>query len=80
MSSSLFYGIILGRKMPRYDYKCPSCKEVKEKSHSVYENPTYHCAVCKVMGYRSELMRQISAPNGIHFSGSGFYETDYKGK
>jgi len=59
--------------MPMYNYKCPTCGVIREVKVSIYENPDlFHC------GYKL-MERQISRP-AIHFKGTGFYETDYKGK
>lgn len=59
--------------MPFYDYRCPSCGCVREIKVSINENPSlYHC------GYL--LMEKLISKPSIHFKGSGFYETDYKGK
>jgi len=59
--------------MPMYDYKCPTCGAIREIKASVNEKPALlHC------GYK--LMEKQVSKAGIHFKGSGFYETDYKGK
>ncbi len=60
--------------MPTYDYKCPKCGVIREIKASINENPSLlHC------GYKL-MEKKISKPSGIHFKGSGFYETDYKNK
>lgn len=60
--------------MPTYEYKCPQCGLVSEIQCKLDENPSlYHC------GY-NYMIKQISKPAGIHFKGTGFYETDYKNK
>ncbi len=59
--------------MPTYDYKCPKCGKIDEIYCSHEEMPDlYHCE-------NVPMIRQISKPS-IHFKGTGFYETDYKGK
>lgn len=59
--------------MPTYDYKCPTCGVVKEIKVDLNEKTILlHC------GYE-KMEKQISK-SGIHFKGSGFYETDYKQK
>lgn len=61
--------------MPTYDYKCPNCGIEAEFSHGIDE-PFYKiCLMCML-----RMEKQISKPSGIHFKGSGFYETDYKNK
>ncbi len=60
--------------MPMYDYKCPTCGVIREIRASVNEKPALlHC------GYK-QMEKQVSKPGAVHFKGSGFYETDYKGK
>jgi putative FmdB family regulatory protein len=60
--------------MPIYDYKCVLCGAVEEIQCSLTESVAlYHC------GYK-QMIKIPSKPSGIHFKGSGFYETDYKGK
>jgi len=62
--------------MPTYDYKCPKCPEVTCEVMAGYkEHPLLYCMKCN-----SLLAKQISRPLGIHFKGTGFYETDYKDK
>lgn len=38
-----------------YDYECPQCEVVIEVTHSIKDEPTYHCEVCG-----TELGRLIS--------------------
>jgi putative FmdB family regulatory protein len=60
--------------MPMYDYKCLQCGIIREIRCSLNEKPAlYHC------GY-NEMIKMPSIPAGVHFQGSGFYETDYKRK
>ncbi|PWU04978.1 MAG: transcriptional regulator [Verrucomicrobia bacterium] len=61
--------------MPTYDYLCKACGQEHEIFHSINEKAT-ECPSCK----ESALQKLISAPAGLVFSGSGFYETDYKRK
>ncbi len=58
--------------MPTYDYKCPKCQSTFELS-SNYDGREF-CGECG-----AEMERQVSKP-AVHFKGTGFYETDYKGK
>jgi len=60
--------------MPTYDYKCKDCDHKFEKFHSMSTKLT----VCPECG--GNLGQLIGAGSGIIFKGSGFYETDYKGK
>ena len=61
--------------MPTYDYKCPKCKKISEQFHNPFETLNISCSDC------SEIMQKcFHAGLGLHFKGTGFYETDYKGK
>ena len=62
--------------MALYDYKCNSCEDVFEVSHSMNEDPKVLCPSCN-----SDLViRLISGSGGIAFKGSGFYVTDKSSK
>lgn len=65
-----------GSRMPTYEYKCSSCGRLVDLMHKMHEKPSVMCPSC----VNTEMSRMPSAGNGIHFRGSGFYETDYKGK
>lgn len=61
--------------MPTYDYKCQKCGLLKEDYQSKYHNhEDIICGYCDI-----SMKKQVSKPS-VHFKGSGFYETDYKGK
>lgn len=60
--------------MPSYDYKCHRCNTIVEKFHSIKEDPYYACTC------GNHLVRILVSATPVHFKGSGFYETDYKGK
>lgn len=62
--------------MPTYDYKCHKCYLVTSCAHSMTDKPTYVCPKCNF----APMVKMISGGIGIHFKGSGFYETDYKNK
>ena len=59
--------------MPTYEYKCPKCETVFDVVQKMKEKPAAKCPKC-----RSKAERQLSGGHGIHFKGTGFYETDYK--
>ena len=59
--------------MPWYDYKCPKCNTEHEIFHHAYEDKANICSCQEI------LVKKISS-SPVHFKGSGFYETDYKGK
>lgn len=60
--------------MPRYDYRCTSCADVFEIEHGMREHPAISCPVC---GSPAERLFNAS---GIVLKGSGFYNTDQRGK
>lgn len=60
--------------MARYDYRCTACGKVFEVSHGMREHPEIVCPDCGAPASRS-----FSA-SGIVLKGSGFYNTDQRGK
>ena len=62
--------------MSTYDYKCSSCNHQQEERHSIYEDPEIKCSNCS----NGPMRKMPSAGLGVQFKGTGFYETDYKGK
>ena len=60
--------------MARYDYKCPACGTEFEVEHPMSERPTIVCPEC------GEVANQVFGASGIVFKGSGFYNTDQRGK
>jgi putative FmdB family regulatory protein len=62
--------------MPIYLYKCNSCKSTFEKIQNYDSVPPRQCVSC---GSES-VEKQVSAPSGFRLKGSGWYETDFKGK
>lgn len=65
--------------MPAYDYKCPECGVIAEFTHGVNEPFVRIHYECMMKGENAKMEKQISKTS-VHFKGSGFYETDYKGK
>ena len=61
--------------MPTYDYKCYTCDTKSESFHKMNETCHILCEKCLC-----EMKKCIGSGIGLHFKGSGFYETDYKGK
>jgi putative FmdB family regulatory protein len=59
--------------MPTYEYKCPKCGTRFERLQKITARPGAPCPKC---GTKAE--RLISGGNALVFTGSGFYETDYK--
>ena len=66
--------------MPTYDYKCPGCNKIEEFHHRMNKKIDPQCIECYRSGKEYHMVKQSSCGGGIHFKGSGFYETDYKGK
>ena len=61
--------------MPTYDYKCSNCNHTFEYFQPMSADPLTECPKCK-----GSLKRIIGTGSGPIFKGSGFYQTDYKGK
>lgn len=59
--------------MPTYEYKCPECYWTKDFFFNINYQPEIKCPRCKNI-----LVKGIGGGLGVHFKGSGFYETDYK--
>ena len=60
--------------MARYDYHCPSCGNQFEVEHPMAEHPVITCPECGAEA------QQVFGASGIVFKGSGFYNTDQRGK
>lgn len=60
--------------MARYDYRCPKCDVVFEVSHGMLEHPVVTCPTCGAVATR------VFDASGIVLKGSGFYNTDMRGK
>lgn len=58
--------------MPAYDYRCPECDSVFEVKRRFSDTAEVHCPRCGASAKR------VFTPVGVHFKGSGFYNTDYK--
>lgn len=61
--------------MPTYDYKCTNCNYTFEYFQPMTAEPLIECPKCKGI-----IKRIIGKGSGPIFKGSGFYQTDYKGK
>ncbi|MDO4807079.1 MAG: zinc ribbon domain-containing protein [Coriobacteriales bacterium] len=60
--------------MARYDYRCPSCGNQFEVEHPMSERPQVTCPECGTVA------QQVFGASSIVFKGSGFYNTDMRGK
>ena len=61
--------------MPTYEYKCQKCQIKIDVMHKMDEFPNIICDKCY-----DKMAKGFGGGSGIHFKGSGFYETDYRGK
>lgn len=61
--------------MPTYDYACMECAHTFEHFQSIASDPLSECPECG-----GKLRRLIGGGGAVLFKGSGFYQTDYKGK
>lgn len=61
--------------MPTYEYECQDCKDKFEYSQSITADKLKICKKCK-----GKLVRFFGKGSGIIFKGSGFYETDCRGR
>ena len=59
--------------MARYDYRCTACRQVFEVEHGMTEHPDVTCPDCGAPATK------VFNATGIHFEGSGFYNTDQRG-
>ncbi len=61
--------------MPIYEYRCEKCGHELEALQKMSDDPLTDCPACGAPSLR----KQISAA-GFRLKGSGWYETDFKGK
>ena len=60
--------------MPTYEYECPQCGKF-ELVQSMKDERLKQCPTC-----RKKVTRLLGTGAGVIFKGSGFYQTDYRGK
>jgi len=61
--------------MAVHEFECIDCKTIEETNIPFKEGQVPNCFKCN-----KPMKKMISLPAGVHFKGSGFYETDYKWK
>lgn len=61
-------------KLMMFNYECGDCGHQFEKL-TKSSTTTVECSSCGAIAHKA-----VSAPIGFKFNGSGFYETDFKGK
>ena len=60
--------------MARYDYQCTGCGTRFEVEHPMSDHPDVSCPKC------GSAAKRVYGASGIVLEGSGFYNTDQKGK
>lgn len=60
--------------MPAYDFRCTSCRHTFEVIRPASDTSVPDCPEC------GDTTKRVFTPVGVVFKGSGFYNTDYKGK
>lgn len=58
--------------MPTYEYLCKNCGNRFEIWQKMSDEPLTECSQCKGS------IARVIYPVGIHFKGSGFYNTDHR--
>ncbi len=69
--------------MPTYEYECSKCGIVFDHFQSMKDEPLSACVHpegCRHPRAKAKVNRLLGTGAGIIFKGSGFYETDYRGK
>ncbi len=61
--------------MPIYEYKCEDCEHQMEAIQKFRDDPLKVCPACG----KQSLKKLVSAA-AFHLKGTGWYETDFKGK
>ena len=56
--------------MPAYDYRCTVCDTTFEIVRSISDSGDVCCSIC------GGPTKRLFTPVGVHFKGSGFYNTD----
>ena len=65
--------------MPFYTFKCPSCNKEEELLQGMNDELPL-CEKCDLENHIVEMKRVFKSVGKPKFKGSGFYETDSKGK
>ena len=61
--------------MPIYEYKCDECDLIFENFQKITDKDIDICPSCKKGG-----VKKLISSSGFRLKGSGWYETDFKGK
>lgn len=62
--------------MPIYEYACDACGQHFDRLQKMSDPDPDTCTKC---GHTGQVRRQVTAPS-FRLAGSGWYETDFKGK
>ncbi len=73
MNAALFHGT--GTDMPIYEYQCQECQHKLEVMQRMSDARLTTCPTCG----KESLTKLVSAV-GFQLKGTGWYETDFKGK
>lgn len=65
--------------MPAYDFRCQGCGHKFEHIQAMSCDTTPPCPECQKNGSVGETVKLITGGT-FHLKGSGWYNTDYKGK
>jgi len=61
--------------MPIYEYKCDECGAIFENFQKITDKDLDICQSCKKSG-----IKKLISSSGFRLKGSGWYETNFKGK
>ena len=61
--------------MPIYEYQCTNCEHHLEAIQKVSDKPLLKCPACGKPG-----LKKLVSASAFHLKGTGWYETDFKGK
>ena len=61
--------------MPIYEYKCDECGAIFENFQKITDKDLDICHSCQKSG-----IKKLISSSGFRLKGSGWYETDFKGK
>ncbi len=65
--------------MPNYDFRCPECNHKFEFQQTMSVDTTPPCPECQKQSKDVPTVKLITGGT-FHLKGSGWYNTDYKGK
>lgn len=61
--------------MPIYEYQCTECEHQLEAIQKISDKPLVECPACGKPG-----LKKLVSAAAFHLKGTGWYETDFKGK